>query len=156
MFGWLPWRYADFRTWQTDQTQIVYMVPEDSTQYLDSVSRREIVRRIEWLLQTFGIVKEGGRGIARHAIGKGLILQLNTKNPKWNMAAEAQFEEYAITPGRFDIAGRRNFYEGQLTAVEQRIWRGEFFASATHNPRWSTRFNGADIPEPCWQLWDTN
>jgi hypothetical protein len=160
VFGWITKRFAEFRQWNTDQTQILYILPEDSRDYLDEISRKEVVRRVEALIQVFPMVQEGGRGIARHVIGKGHSLQLNTSNLKWNADAEAQFEEYALTKGRFDVAGRRNFYGAQATAVEQRIWRGEFFASATENPRWknTVKIDGEDkeVGEPCWQLWDTN
>ncbi len=140
------------RYWETirpshDRTQIYYMLPYDSKQYLNHFTRREITRRVEWLAQQFGFVKDAPRAIARHAVGKGVSLQLNTKNRKWNRLAAADFEKYALTPARIDIAGRRNFYDMQFSAVEQHYFRGEFFASAARNPRWDG--------EPCWQLWDT-
>ncbi|HEX8312900.1 MAG TPA: phage portal protein [Chthoniobacteraceae bacterium] len=130
------------------------MLPFDARQYLDPISRYETVRIIEGLAQEFGILKEGFRGIARHTIGKGLELQLNTRNIKWNEEAELQFEEYAMTPGRFDIMGVRNLYDAQHTAVEQRIFRGEFFAAAVGNPRWVDPLT--KLQEPAWQLFDTN
>ncbi|HKP92973.1 MAG TPA: phage portal protein, partial [Chthoniobacterales bacterium] len=157
MFGWLNQRYAEFRRWNTDQTQVVYLLPDDSRDYLDEISRKEVVRRVEWLLQSFPMVKEGGRGMARHAIGKGLTLQLNTPNLKWNAAAEEDFGQYALTPGRFDIAGRRDLFDYQHTFVEQFVWRGEAFASAARNPRWmNTMPDGTEQGEPCWQFWDSN
>lgn len=149
MFGWITNRFWEaFGTRSPDRSQIAYLLPFDGRQYLDPISRKETVRLVEGLAQRFGILKEGFRGIARHTIGKGLELQLNTDDLAWNEEAERQFEEYAVTPGRFDLSGRRNLYDGQHTAVEQRIFRGEFFTSATKNPRWNN--------EPCWQFWDTN
>lgn len=147
MFGWNPIRFWDAIKRSPERSQIAYLLPFDSRQYLDKLSRTETVRMVEGLAQQFGILKQGFRGIARHTIGKGLELQHNTADLKWNEEAELQFEEYAMTPDRFDLAGRRNLYDGQHLAVEQHIFRGEFFASATNNPRW----NG----EPCYQFWDT-
>jgi hypothetical protein len=154
MFGYIANRFWNAIKWSPDRSQIMYMLPFDGRQYLDPLSRKETVRLVEGLAQEFGIIKEGFRGIARHTIGKGLELQLNTTDLKWNEEAEAQFEEYAVTANRFDLAGRRNLFEAQHTAVEQRIFRGEFFASATENPRWVDPASG--LKEPCWQLFDTN
>ena len=150
MFGWIRERFWDHIKWSPDRSQIAYLLPFDSRQYLSPLSRKETVRMVEGLAQQFGIIKEGFRGIARHVTGKGLELQLNTAELPWNEEAEMQFEEYFITPGRFDLAGLRNGYEAQSTAVEQRIFRGEFFAAAVDNPR--DPWKG----EPCWQLFDSN
>jgi hypothetical protein len=38
-------------------------------------------------------------------------------------------------------------YEAQTTGIEQRIFRGEFFAAKTENPEWDN--------EPCFQLYDS-
>lgn len=154
MFGWNWQRFFDQWKWSPDRSQIGYLLPFDGRQYLDSISRKETVRLVEGLAQRFGIVKEGFRGIARHTIGKGLELQLNTNELDWNEDAQMQFEEYAITPGRFDIAGRRTLYEAQHTAVEQRLFRGEFFSAAVLNPRWEDPVT--KLQEPAWQLYDTN
>src|SRR6185503_11366940 len=54
-------------------------------------------------------------------------------------------------PERCDLAGRRNLYESQTTAIEQRLVRGEFFAALTENPDWGTAGN----PEPCFLLYDS-
>ncbi len=150
MFGWNTSRFWNAIKSSPDRSQIAYLLPFDSREYLDPRSRTETVRLIEGLAQEFGIIKEGFRGIARHVIGKGLELQLNTPDLKWNEEAELQFEEYFVTPDRFDVAGTRNGYDGQQTAVEQRLFRGEFFAAAVENPR--DPWKG----EPCWQFFDTN
>ncbi|HEX8313023.1 MAG TPA: phage portal protein [Chthoniobacteraceae bacterium] len=133
--------------WSPDRGSIMYYLPQDSRQYLSQWTRVEILRKVEWLFQTFGIVKEGIRGIARHSVGdNGICLQLNSDDEEWNELAEADFEQFAKTAARFDIAGRRNFYQAQEHAIEQRIKMGEFFASHASNPRWDG--------EPCVQLWD--
>jgi capsid protein len=154
MFGWIPQRFWEAIKWSPDRTEIAYLLPFDGRQYLDPLSRTETVRLVEGLAQHLGIMKEGFRGIARHTIGKGLELQINTADLKWNEEAELQFEKYAITPGRFDIAGRRTLYDAQHTAVEQRIFRGEFFAAAVGNPRWVDP--NSKLEEPAWQLFDSN
>ncbi len=148
MWGWFNRRHEDklFR-WNTDRTQILYVLPENPREYLDPLSRGEIARRVELLMEKFGLVKEGGRGIARHTIGSGLTLQLNTEDLDWNSDAEADFLLYSLTKSRFDLAGRRDFYVAQQAAVEQLIFRGEFFSASAKNPRWNN--------EPCVQLFDT-
>jgi capsid protein len=106
-----------------------------------------LVEHAEWLWQNFGIVKEGVAGISRHTVGKGISLQIDSEDSEWNHRAEEDFEAYALTPDRCDLAGRRNFYELQTTAVEQRMVRGEFFAALTENPEWENA--------PCFQIYDT-
>ena len=138
--------FSETMGYSPDRSSIMYYLPDDSRMYLDGWTRQEINRKAEWLYQSFGIVKEGVNGIARHTVQKGISLQLDSDDEEWNALAEADFECYALSPDRFDIARRRNFYEAQTTAVEQRILRGEFFASHAQNPRWGNA--------PCVQLWD--
>src|SRR5207244_707418 len=122
--------YGETVGWSTDRGSIMFYLPPDTRQYLDAWTREEILRKVEWLFQTFGIVKEGIRGIARHSIGdSGISLQLNSDDEEWNELAEADFEQYAKSAARFDVAGRRNFYQAQEHAIEQRIKTGEFFCS---------------------------
>lgn len=154
MFGWNPLRYWNTIRSSPDRSQIAYLLPFDTRQYLGPLSRRETVRIIEGLAQEFGIIKEGFRGIGRHVIGTGLRLQLNTADLEWDEEGEAQFHTYMMTPGRFDITGTRNGYDAQTTAIEQRVFRGEFFAAAVDNPRWVDPIT--KLQEPAWQLFDTN
>lgn len=147
MFGKFFQRFRESVSNGPDRSRIYYMLPADSRDYLESLTRIEVLNRVEWLLDTFGMVKEGVRGVARHTVGKGISLQLNTADLEWNTDAEADFEEYFSTPSRFDLAGRRSGYDFETKFVEDRIARGEGFASATFNPRWNN--------EPCWQMWDT-
>lgn len=148
MFGWFKRRHEDKLRWgNTERTQIMYLLPEDPREYLDPLSREEVNRRVEWLLEKFGLVRELFLGTARHTVGTGLTLQLNSDDLEWNELAEADFLLYSLTKSRFDLAGRRDFYAAQKTAVEQYGIRGEFFSRATKNPRWNN--------EPCEQLFDT-
>lgn len=147
MFGWFKRRHEDKLRWNTERTQIMYLLPEDPREFLDPLSRQEIARRVEWLSEKFGLVKELFRGTARHTIGTGLTLQLNTDDAEWNGLAESDFLLYSLTKGRIDLAGRRDFYAMQDTAVQQIGRRGEFFSRQARNPRWRE--------EPCEQLFDT-
>lgn len=122
-------------------------LPEDTRCYLDPVTREELNNKADWLYQNFGIVKEGCGGIARHTIGKGISLQLDSEDKEWNDLAEVDFEMWATTPDRCDLAGRRNWYEMQENAIVHRFLRGEFFAREVANPRWGG--------EPCLQLVDS-
>jgi hypothetical protein len=90
MFGFFKRRHEDKLRWSTDRTQILYALPEDPREYLDPLSRCEVNRRVEWLMERFGMVKEGALGIARHAIGTGLTLQLNSTGVGWNAEAEGR------------------------------------------------------------------
>lgn len=130
-----------------DRANVRFLLPQDSALYLTTRTRRGINEKAEWVWQNFGIVKEGVAGIARHTVGKGISLQIDSDDDEWNSLAEDDFENYALTPERCDLAGRRNFYEMQTTAVEQRLLRGEFFAAKTENPAWNN--------EPCFQLYDS-
>ncbi len=138
--------YGETTGYSPDRSNIMFYLPADSRMYLDSYTRNEINRKTEWLYQNFGVVKEGVRGIARHTVGKGVSLQINSEDEDFNEAAEADFEDMALSPARFDIAGRRNFYEAQETACEQRMKLGEFLACHATNPRWNN--------EPCIQMFD--
>jgi hypothetical protein len=80
---------------------------------------------VEWLSEKFGLVKELFHGTARHTVGTGLTLQLNSDDHEWNALAEADFLLYSLTKSRFDIANRRDFYAAQKTAVRQIVDRGE-------------------------------
>lgn len=150
MFGWFKRRHEDkLRFGNTERTQIMYLLPEDPREYLDPLSRQEITRRVEWLTEKFGLVKELFHGTARHTVGTGLTLQLNSDDHEWNALAESDFLLYSLTKQRFDLAQRRDFYAAQKTAVRQIGYRGEFFSRATRKEK--GLWNG----EPCEQLFDT-
>lgn len=139
--------YSEATQSGTDRSANFFMLLDsDTRQYLDRHTRHEVRRRVEWLFQSFGVVKEAVRGIARLTVGKGICLTLNTDDEEWNALAEADFESWAMAPNRCDLAGRRNFYEIQAHAVSQRVKVGEFFSAFAKNPRWND--------EPCLQLFD--
>lgn len=129
-----------------DRTNVLFLVPSDSRFYLNGFTRYRIDQKVQWLWQNFGIVKEAGAGIARHSIGKGLSLVIDSEDHEFAQEAEADFEDFASTPDRCDAAGRRNFYKGQNFFVQQRIIRGEGFAAHANNPRWKNA--------PCFQFFD--
>jgi len=70
--------YRDVTGLSADRGSIFYYVPSDSRLTVTQWTRGEILRKVHWLFQTFGIVKEAVRGIARHSVGKGICLQLNS------------------------------------------------------------------------------
>lgn len=146
-FGWGRRAFADTIDPSLDRANVRFIVPPDSRLYIGLRTRRELNNKAEWLWQNFGIAKEGVAGIARHTVGKGISLQIDSEDSKWNELAEQDFESYAMTPERVDLAGRRNFFEAQTTAIEQRIVRGEFFAALSNNPYWND--------EPCFQIYDS-
>ena len=132
-----------------DRANVMFLLPSDSRNYLNGWTRYRVNQKIEWLHQNFPIVGELGSGIARHTVGKGIGLVIDSEDHDWAMAAEEDFADYANTPDRCDIAGRRDFYDMQTFAVEQfAVFRGEFFASHVKNPRWENA--------PAVQIWDSN
>jgi capsid protein len=159
MANWWPFSWVGFGSrafaetidGSLDRANVRFLIPPDSRFYINRRTRKALNDHAEWAWQNFGVVKDGISGIARHTIAKGVSMQLDSEDIEWNTAAEADFENYALTPDRCDLSGRRNFYEAQTTAIEQRMVRGEFFAAKTENPQWGTREN----PEPCFQLYDS-
>lgn len=136
-----------------DRGNVLFLLPSDSRYYLNGWTRYRINQKAEWLWQNFGIVKEGTAGIARHTVGKGLSLVIDSTDHDWAMKAEADFDQYAASPDRCDIAARRNFYQAQTFAVEQRILRGEFFAADVQNPRWKD--DRGETETPAFQTFDS-
>jgi capsid protein len=139
--------FSDTLNGSIDRANLRFLLPGDSALYLTSRTRTGINEHVEWLWQNFGIVKEGVAGIARHTVGKGITLELDSEDDNFNRAGEEDFGLYAATPDRCDLAGRRTFAEATTTGVEQRIIRGEFFSAKTQNPEWGN--------EPCFQLYDS-
>lgn len=130
-----------------DRANVMFLLPSDSRFYLTGWTRYRINQKVEWLWQNFGIVKELGAGIARHTVGKGAKLVIESSDPNFAKAAEEDFGDYAISPDRCDIAGRRDFYDYQNFDVQQFLYRGEAFAAHVDNPRWG----GA----PAFQVFDS-
>jgi len=131
-----------------DRGNVMFLLPGDSRFYLNGYTRTRINWKAEWLWQNFGIVKGTLNGIARHSVGKGMTLMIDSEDHDFAMAAEDDFARFAESPDRCDLSGRRSFYEAQLYAIEQRRLRGEFFAVHAFNPRWNK--------EPCFQTFDAN
>lgn len=139
--------FSDTLNGSIDRANLRFLLPSDSALYMTGRSRIGINEHAEWLWQNFGIVKEGVAGIARHTVGKGITLELDSEDDDFNRAGEEDFGMYAATPDRCDLSGRRTFAEATTTGVEQRVIRGEFFAAKTENPAWGG--------EPCFQLYDS-
>lgn len=130
-----------------DRGNVLFLLPTDSRFYLTGWTRYRINQKVEWLWQNFGIVKELGAGIARHTVGKGIVLVIDSTDHEYAMAAEADFADYAASPDRCDVAGRRDFYDAQNFAIRQYLYRGEFFAAHRNNPRWNDA--------PAFQIYDS-
>ena len=133
--------------WSPNRSQIYAHLPSKSEHHVNQYTRTELLRKAMWVYERFGIVKEGIHGIARHTVGKGIHLQLESPDEDWNRRAVADVEDWAMSPDRVDISGRRTLYQIQRDSVEDRLLRGEFFAANAENPRWS----GA----PSLQLFDS-
>jgi len=130
-----------------DRSNVLFLLPSDSRFYLNGWTRYRINQKVEWLWQTFGIVKELGAGIARHTVGKGIRMVIDSNDHEFATEAEEDFGDYAATPNRCDISGRRDFYDQQDFGVRQYLYRGEFFAAHVDNPRWKG--------EPSAQIFDS-
>lgn len=138
--------YQDATAHSPDRGSMLYYMPSDTRHLVDAWTRVQILRKVQWLFENFGIVKEACRGIARHTVGRGICLTLNSGDEEWDALAEADFEAYAMSPDRCDISGLRNLYQQQVFAVFTRIKQGEFLAAFVENPRWDG--------EPCVQIFD--
>ncbi|MDR3406368.1 MAG: phage portal protein [Chthoniobacter sp.] len=155
------WSYSDATAYSPDRGGIYLYQGSDSRYRISAWTRREVLRRVTWLFQNFGIIKEAVRGMARHTVGKGICLTLNTDDDEWNALAEADFEAWAMAPDRCDISGRRNFYELQNFAVVQRVKQGEFLAAFVANPRWEDApaiqvFDALEVENPQGKEVDAN
>ena len=122
-----------------DRANVQYLIPQDSRLYLSAYTRKQIVSKVEWCRQNFGIVQEWGRGIARHTVGRGIFASFNTEDAEWNKAANLALENYCMTPIQCDVTGRRNAYEMQAHIAEQLAIIGEAFVLHSENP---------DFPSP--------
>lgn len=138
--------YGETTGYQTDRGNIMYYLPGDSREYLDQWTRREILRKVEWVTQTFTVVDAAIKHVATLSNGEGICLQLNSDDEDFNEIALADWELFATSPDRFDISGRLNFYETCEELVANRIKIGETFTSHAQNPRWDNA--------PCIQRWD--
>jgi capsid protein len=158
-FSWTGWgsnAFSETVDGSIDRANMRFLIPPDSRHYVTRRTRKELNNGAEWVWQTFGVVKEGVAGIARHTIGKGVSLQIDAEGDTKDIElAERDFETYALTPERCDLAGRRNLYEAQTTGIEQRLIRGEFFAALTESKDWGEKIDDKWIGEPCFQLYDS-
>jgi len=130
-----------------DRGNVMFLLPSDSRFYLNGWTRYRINQKVEWLWQQFGLFKEIGAGTARHVVGKGITLVIDSNDHEFAQEAEDDFGEWARTPDRCDIAGRRDLYDYQNFNVQQFLYRGEAFAAHVDNPRWK----GA----PAFQVFDS-
>ena len=145
--------YSETVGWSPDRSNVMYWAPADSRQHLPAWTRVQINGKVEWLFQNFGVVKEGVRGIVRHTVGRGRSLQLNSEDTDWNEEGEMDWETYALSKSRCDVANRRNFYDFQNLAGWQRLKQGEFIAAWAANPRWDGEvslqaFDASEIKTP--------
>lgn len=138
-----------------DRANVRFILPEDSRFYVSEWTRSSLNEKSEWLWQSFPLVKELVEGIARHTIGKGISIQIESEDHPWNIDGERDFENWALTPSRCDIAARRNFYETQCHAIEQWGVRGEFFSAFVGNPRWPSPLKKTG-PAPAFWCIDSN
>jgi hypothetical protein len=90
----------------------------DTRRELDSLSDREIRRRIHWLWANCGIIR-------RIILGQARLLGFLTPQPlvgnEWDRLAFDAFQNRAGSPGVFDPRGRLDFYTSQIrTNIERR------------------------------------
>jgi lambda family phage portal protein len=86
------------------------------------------MRNARWAVNNSGIASRVVRGVARFAVGNGLVPQCQTSDHDFNRAAEQLFEDrYANVPWAFDKAGVFDFYSVQQALVESMICDGDVF-----------------------------
>ena len=75
MFG-LFQKFRDSLSNGPERSRIYYLLPQESRDYLDPITREEVTRRVEAMMDSFGMVKEGIRGTARHTVGQTWVVSM--------------------------------------------------------------------------------
>jgi lambda family phage portal protein len=91
--------------------------------------RITLMKNARWAVNNSGLASRVVRGVARFAVGNGLVPQAQTANYDFNKAAEQLFEDrYANVPWAFDKGGVFDFYSVQGALIESMITDGDVFA----------------------------
>jgi len=116
-----------------DRPQI-WLASLESKREAGAQDRVTAMKNARWAVNNSGIASRVVRGVARFAVGNGLVPQCQTSDHDFNRAAEQLFEDrYANVPWAFDKAGVFDFYSVQQALVESMITDGDVFAQLTRS-----------------------
>ena len=114
-----------------DRSQ-VWIGTLDARKELTTGDRMELLKNARWAVSNHPYAARVVRGIARFAVGTGLVPQAMTSDDTWNREAERLFEDQCCTdPFAFDKSATVNFYEAQRLILEQVACDGDFFSQLT-------------------------
>lgn len=104
-----------------------FSFPLDSRKEINPVERRELIKKSRSLRNNLGLARRIINGTARYSIGKGLVPSAATSDSKFNQAADAYFDRWAMST-RCDTSNRLNFYGMQRVILREMFTDGEVFA----------------------------
>jgi lambda family phage portal protein len=111
-----------------DRPQI-WMASIEAKREASAYDRLTLMKNSRWATNHSGIAARVTRGVARFAVGNGLVPQAQSADYNFNKAAEQLFEDrYANVPWGFDKAGIFDFYSVQSALIESMITDGDVFA----------------------------
>ncbi len=90
----------------------LYWPSLDTRRQLNTLTREEIARRIQWLYQHFGFCRRLVNGMAR-LLGY-LTPQPNTPDDEWNELSYEAFMAIAGSAEIYDMAGKFDFFQSQI------------------------------------------
>lgn len=100
--------------------------PLDSRREIRPEERRNLIKKARSLRNNLGLVRRIVNGTTRYSIGQGLIPTAATSDKKFNAAADAYFDRWAMS-STCDVANRRNFYQMQRVILKEMFIDGEVF-----------------------------
>jgi lambda family phage portal protein len=116
-----------------DRPQI-WMASLEAKREATAHDRLTCMKNARWAVNNSGIASRVVRGVARFAVGNGLVPQCQSADHDFNRAAEQLFEDrYANVPWAFDKAGVFDFYSVQQALIESMICDGDVFAQLTRS-----------------------
>jgi hypothetical protein len=114
---------------QSQSRGYLYWPSLDTRRQLNSYTREEIAKKIEWLYVHFGFFRRLCLGMAR-MLGF-LTPQPNTTDEDWNDLAFETFMGIAGSAEIWDRSGKFDFFEGQVQDNIQMFVRGDLIAVLT-------------------------
>lgn len=105
----------------------VYTPTTDVRRDLDSFSRTDLLKKARWLVQNVGLAKRSCEGVARYAVGNGIVPQARSKDQAWNVEAEKLWAGWSERERNFDLGGQTNFYDAQQLVLNMVARDGEMF-----------------------------
>lgn len=109
----------------------VFWPSMDTRLELDTFSRRELMRRVRWLVANVGFV----RGLVKNSgtLVGWLTAQAKSGDKKWDRAAEKRFRMWGGRAASFDRSGKYTFESAQLMLTRNSKRDGDVFTVLTRS-----------------------